>query len=409
MKAWLPYPLWDMAGIELWLNRLAAEGYELEKWSGSFWGKVRFREDPKAGHARYRLDPIGKGTEELRERAANYRELGWRFVEQIGSLYAVYRCDDPSAPDLYTDPESLGYAMKRLIRRKWLSFPLLLLLAAIYLWSQSFPLFTTPGQIFSYFILNFDYAAPFYLFLLLYVGGAVAGVLYQTVSLTRIRRKLLRGEKPSPRRPTYPELRRTLANCAGLAVFLLLAVLALGTGGTTRALAGPEEWNFPHVLLSETLPTGTELVQTGDNWEFFNRSTFSHSRLAPEQYDTRQAGLARLPDGTSRQCVLELDYVRALTPFLADQVYSGKVTEEWSALTEYQEDSPGTFETLQLEEVPYPGLDRLTWISYQFLHGTFPRNICIGQLGEQVFVLNLQGPEPEGALELLAERVAAQV
>ena len=117
-KLWLPYSLWDIQGIELWLNELAAKGYELKKFSKFWYGRAEFRPSEEAKHCRYRLDPIGKDERELRERAANYRELGWRFVEQIGNLYAVYRCDDPEAPELYTDPESLGWAMKKLIRRQ---------------------------------------------------------------------------------------------------------------------------------------------------------------------------------------------------------------------------------------------------------------------------------------------------
>ena len=73
-KFWLPYSLWDIQGIELWLNELAAKGYELKRFS-RFWsiGRVEFQPSEEAKHCRYRLEPIGKGTKELRERAANYR------------------------------------------------------------------------------------------------------------------------------------------------------------------------------------------------------------------------------------------------------------------------------------------------------------------------------------------------
>ena len=145
-KFWLPYSLWDIQGIELWLNELAAKGYELKRFS-RFWsiGRVEFQPSEEAKHCRYRLEPIGKGTKELRERAANYRELGWRFVEQIGKLYAVYRCDDPEAPELYTDPESLGWAMKKLIRRQRLAAAAVLLWAGLLLRDMLVQLFTAPA------------------------------------------------------------------------------------------------------------------------------------------------------------------------------------------------------------------------------------------------------------------------
>lgn len=68
-KFWLPYSLWDIQGIELWLNEMAAKGYELKRFS-RFWsiGRVEFQPSEEAKHCRYRLEPIGKGTKELRER-----------------------------------------------------------------------------------------------------------------------------------------------------------------------------------------------------------------------------------------------------------------------------------------------------------------------------------------------------
>ena len=175
-KLWLPYSLWDIQGIELWLNALAAKGYELKRFS-RFWsiGRVEFQPSEEAKHCRYRLEPIGKGTKELRERAANYRELGWRFVEQIGKLYAVYRCDDPEAPELYTDPESLGWAMKKLIRRQWLAAAAVLLWAGLLLRDMLAQLFTAPAVLAMELVLDFELLAPLLLALLVVVGWDGAG------------------------------------------------------------------------------------------------------------------------------------------------------------------------------------------------------------------------------------------
>ena len=94
IKKWLPCPLWDFAGLQNWLNEQARAGYALEKWPG-FWfiGRVIFREDPSAVHARYCLDPIQEhfGIAKLREQEAGYRELGWHYVDKIQNYYAIYR------------------------------------------------------------------------------------------------------------------------------------------------------------------------------------------------------------------------------------------------------------------------------------------------------------------------------
>ena len=120
IKKWLPCPLWDFAGLQDWLNEQAQAGYALEKWPG-FWfiGRVIFRKDSWAVHARYCLDPIQEhfGIAKLREQEAGYQELGWHYVDKIQNYYAIYRCDDPQAPDLYTDLESLSWAMKKQAER----------------------------------------------------------------------------------------------------------------------------------------------------------------------------------------------------------------------------------------------------------------------------------------------------
>ena len=42
-KFWLPYSMWDMLGIELWLNEMAAQGWALGDWPRfTFIGRVPF-------------------------------------------------------------------------------------------------------------------------------------------------------------------------------------------------------------------------------------------------------------------------------------------------------------------------------------------------------------------------------
>ena len=407
MKVWLPYPLWDIQGIETWLNDLAAKGYELKRFS-RFWsiGRVEFQPSEQAKQCRYRLDPIGKWAQsfEVRDRAANYRELGWHFVENIGNLYALYRCGDPDAPDLYTDRESLGWAMKRLIRRQWLGLAAILALALWSLRDLLSQLFTTPAVPAMNLILDFERLAPLYLALVVLLGGSVLGNLYQTARFIQLRRLLAQGELPPRARRTYPQLQEALS-------VLLLIVFLVGyfffftwvSGWREQRLSeNPAEWDFPHVALSEILPAGTELREENP-LEKLHYNTFTRSWLAPEQYDTVQTGLARLPGEISRQVLLALDYMETRSPSLAEWVYAGKV-QEWRQELE----TPSLFEYVTEESVSYPGLDALTCFSYQYQDEDWPRACYVGRLGRQVFVLNLRGPELERPLDLLAERLTAQ-
>lgn len=372
MKKFCPYPLWDIRGIEQWLNELAAKGYELKRFS-RFWsvGRVEFQPLEEAKHCRYRLDPIGKGEKELRERAANYRELGWRFVEQIGKLYAVYRCDDPEAPELYTDPESLGWAMKKLIRRQWLAAAAVLLWAGLLLRDMFAQLFTAPAVLAMELVLDFERLAPLLLALLVVVGGTVLGVLYQTVRFTGLRRRLAQGELPPVQKRTYPQLRQFLLTLF-LVVFLVGYFFFFNWVNSWRERPLPEnpaEWDFPHITLSETVPAGTELrenarqtvtlpSQPGQIVFFYDRAYTSWS--APDQYYVTQSGLARLPGEISRQVQLVQDYTKTRAPFLAEWVYAGKV-QEWRQRLNALVSEYGAEETIS-----YPGLDQLTRFSYQY-------------------------------------------
>ena len=403
-KFWLPYSLWDIQGIELWLNELAAKGYELKKFSKFWYGRAEFQPSEEAKHCRYRLDPIGKDERELRERAANYRELGWRFVEQIGKLYAVYRCDDPEAPELYTDRVSLGWAMKGFIRRQWGILAVTLVWAALMIGDH----LSDPARLLMQTILRGPGLLLLSLMMLLLVGGEVVYTLAHTVRLTRIRKKLLQGELPGPgRRSAYrwPRFFLAILGTVVLALALMIQMIYF-PHAQFHPLDGPEDWDCPHVLLSEALPAGTEPVQIkpGDEWKYSNYGSSARSWMAPELYRIRQADLARYPDGSIRDCSLDLEYIRTLSPELAHWVCAGKEEEIW---TRYFGES-NSLELLRQEELSSPGLDRLIHIAYQIENGEFPRNFYIGQSGCQVFVLHIQGPEPEKALDLLTERLAAE-
>lgn len=421
-KFWLPYSLWDIQGIELWLNELAAKGYELKKFSKFWYGRAEFQPSEEAKHCRYRLDPIGKDERELRERAANYRELGWRFVEQIGKLYAVYRCDDPEAPELYTDPESFGWAMKKLIRRQWLGVMVILLWACWLLRDLLGLLITAPAVLPMRLILQNELAL-LYLLLITAVVSCVLPVFRRTVQFARLRRRLVQGEVPPSRRLVCSQLREPLSLLAGAALIVAALILTfryqLG-GSNIRGLSDESEWDFPHVTLSEILPEGTALKirQEEELYLYLNPSTFAHSWLAPEQYDTKQAGLARLPNGVSRDAQLSLNYIKTRSLELAEWVYTGKVQEwkqemeeyreNWEKNTPYIHNNAQAFAFFREEDVTHSSLDQLTRFSYQYSDEDWPRACYVGRLENQVFVLSVRGPDLETPLNLLADRLAAE-
>ena len=419
---WLPCALWDIAGLQDWLNRQARAGYALEKWPGwSFMGRIPFRRDPAAVRARYCLDPIGEriGDAELRDRAASYGESGWEYVGRIGKLYAIYRCDDPEAPALYSDPQSLAWAMKKQVRWSWISLFFWLLWAAV-LFRDEWPLLLRwPGEVLLELILRAEILVPLYGILLVCVLNVVSYGIGIFRGIRRTRACLRRGEWPpaGPRR--YPEVWRTCLTWVVLAVFLLVLVY-LGVSGArhTRTLESPAEWDFPHVTLEEALPPGTAL-RAYSRQEMLHRDTFDHSFLAPEQYDVAQGGMAVTPDGARQDTRLYQESVRAASPALTRAVYQGRLAAHRHALEEYRvnweenastlhPDLPDAYVFLEEEALSHPGLDALTCFTYQFSDEAAPDTVWIGLAGDRVFVLNCSGAvDSAAALSLLTERLAA--
>ena len=421
IKKWLPCPLWDFAGLQNWLNEQARAGYALEKWPG-FWfiGRGIFREDPSAVHARYCLDPIQKhfGEAQLAEQAAAYQELGWNYVGKIWNYYAIYRCDNPQAPDLYTDLESLSWAMKKQVRLALLR-PLfwLLWLTVLFVDDWSRLLHERAAAVMN-LILHSDVLIPLYAILLILILNALFHGINTLRGVRRIRARLRRGEQPIPRPRRYPEPLRNLVDWS-LLVALVLYLGCLGLSGTmrTKTLSGPEEWAFPHVTLEEVLPAGATF-QDYVHQEVLPSDTFDRSWLAPEQYDVAQGGMVRVGNAVQQETRLYQESVQTLSPFLAQAVYQGRIAAHRRALEKYRSnwekntstlhpDLPDAYDSILEEELFIPDLDGLTRFTYQYSNETTPNMVYIGWVDNRVFVLNCSGAvDSETALTLLTQRLA---
>ena len=420
VKKWLPYPTWDFAGIERWLNDQAQSGYLLNGWPGwSFIGRVPFRTDPDAKRTRYRLDPGVDlfGEEELRRRISSYRDAGWRYEGKVGKFYAIYSCDNPQAPDLYSDASSMALVMKKQTGRAWILLFLLVLWLATAFWDEWSMLFTRPASFFSGLILNSDFRLPLYGAMLLCAALIASSRIGLFRGVFRIRACLRRGDWPAPARRTYPEAWRWIAALALLAgVVLYLFYLVWFSQPNSRRLSGAEEWAFPHVTLEELIPANAQ-IRLYNSQELLHYDELSWSSLAPEQYDVAQGGMVTFPDGTEADTRLSQEHVRALSPALARLVYEGRVEEHRRSLEEYREnweestpflhDNGDAFDFLREEEITSV-LDDLTCFTYQFSDENAAHSVYIGLKNDRVFVLDCSGAADGGlALGLLLERLGA--
>lgn len=99
--AMIPGGLYDVAANETWLEERAREGYHALQATGI---RICFVKKEPAD-VRYRLQPMLKAKEVVdQDRIELYRSLGWEYVDAVGGVFHLWRCADPAAPELDTDP-----------------------------------------------------------------------------------------------------------------------------------------------------------------------------------------------------------------------------------------------------------------------------------------------------------------
>ena len=126
--------VFDAAAVETWLEDLARRG---ERFTGSqgLWVLLE-PDEPRV--CRFRLQPLRRRKEAMDpERLAAYRTLGWTLAGQLQGVFWVWRCDDPAAPELDTDPvvqgEGYRYLRERMFRSRLVLLALLAAAVGLYL------------------------------------------------------------------------------------------------------------------------------------------------------------------------------------------------------------------------------------------------------------------------------------
>ena len=103
-----PCQPYDVEEMESWLTDMEAQGFRLCEDGFTCFDRGIFQVVPPAA-ARYRLQPaesmkyFREHDDPPKEEQAMLRDMGWDYVARW-HRFAVYRCGDPSAPELNTDP-----------------------------------------------------------------------------------------------------------------------------------------------------------------------------------------------------------------------------------------------------------------------------------------------------------------
>lgn len=212
----------DIGAMEQWLEQQATEGWWLYS-SGSYFCVFKRVEPMKV---RIRLEPEGPMNRDLRnDQIALYEELGWQYVDTIytGGDYHVFYCDDPSAPELHTDPVAQRWAWEKSLRSmersRWLSLVVVPICLVSLFWMLGFSR-ETPWE--SYLL---EKGLSYGLSILLLVW-LVLDLVKQQKEVIRLRRKLEAGEMPE-HTGNWRKARRR--NGCLLAAFLIVWGLYMGT------------------------------------------------------------------------------------------------------------------------------------------------------------------------------------
>lgn len=402
VKKWLPYELYDAAGLEEWLGQMAARGLHLVR-CGAY--RAVFRPGEPAPGVRYRLE--AQGFYEIEpDKNEVYAQSGWEYVTTLRSFYLIFRAADPAAPELHTDPVTQSYTMKSLMKRKLFGLAVILLYLLFNLRRVLGLLFTRPLLVVMNLILRDAAlaAAPVMLFCLACV---LVTEISQYLGLRRLYRRLAAGV-PMDRNRHFPRSLRRGA-LGWLAVIALFASIPLGIWLDSRGETDFPLEDYPHITLAQVC--APETVRLDPNqWRWassFPAPELKHSLLAPWQLHYCEDG--RTED--REEVWLNLYCDRAVSPAAAELVVRGRMERQDKSLAdavkraEELSHNPDLLWDTGAYPAEHPGFDLLYARDFQF-EGSEPQRCWFGRGGNVSVSLSMPLEKSERALELLAAALA---
>lgn len=263
----IPYYFYQVDAIEDWLDEQAQKGlFLLETRFGT---AMSFRRDtPRA--VRYRIDVKRNiGYTDEKARIAAYEEMGWEYVCDLTPYLDIYRCDDPAAPELNTDEETLHQVLDKKLRSQ-----ILWSIAAICLipvWLYLVVLRDMPGFSGICGMLLNGYGGLFLCAALLVLSWLINSIACIIGAVTTRRRRLLQRTRRSPaqlRRWRAIRLSAHLLPLAALALCLVLLVTYTRSGRDIPVT------DFPAPTVSEVFPG----MQSNHQWATVTPEPLSRHR-----------------------------------------------------------------------------------------------------------------------------------
>lgn len=267
-----PRDLWDVGTVEAWLEEKAAQGWILERWST--WAKF---ERMKPITCRVRLDPRRRDGAEQEEADALCQDLGWRPACTVGGDYQVYYCFDPTALDLYTDPESQAWAWEKLLRRTIRRTLLYILLIALWLFLQFDDLWMGSGRVVEKLLLGLW---AVWLFAVCWAGGILWELIRHARGVARLKRRLAAGvplEPGDPGRAVRRSRRYETVTWAG--IVLLVGFLIFTMAGVREMPLSEAPEPLPYVSMEVLAPEAASLEMDQAEYSEFRGLLTDHREV----------------------------------------------------------------------------------------------------------------------------------
>ena len=394
-----PCPAYDIPGMESWLEDLAAKGLHLSK--DGFFGLLTSFEEGPPRKERFRLEPTdrkgGLFSEEYDpedEQIQLLHQMGWTYRARRGQFH-IYSSDDPSAPELNTDPQVQAVTMSALTQflRKKVTNALFTTLLYLILYFGDI-------LISSALLLGTPLVLLFAGLMLWDLGCSLKALFV----LVRWRNQLRRGQ-PLPHRSDYRRsgwrylttefLRKSL-----WVLFFLCAawrVLYIEVDEPYEKIA---DQHFPFYTVADYYP-GAEIKRTESISEFYTWEDL----LSPENYDYREYTEVKL-NGEIFDCWLSVNYHRTRWEWTARRLARELVSQAGANRLDQTAAKIFGDEPVIATEIALPDADYCAWF---YKHRNDPYMVI--QKNNVVIQVNLEipGSAAEPTPEELARLILSQI
>lgn len=315
-----PCPVYDIAGMEAWLEDMAKEGYLLAR-DGFFLGFADF-EVAKPVPMKYRLQAAPKARSAFDEGEPDAEEmelseaLGWEYVARRGDFH-IYRSADPAARELNTDPHVQAMALNEVMRRSR-SNTLAVIIETIF-WFVVYPVLLMDFRVVTFSTVIGTGLGAFILFVFIWS-------FFQRFSKARrlkaLRDKLRLGESATGK----ADWRKGALRYRITHVSHKLCIAALSIAIVCVAITNYADGNDipfsqldrepPFATMADFCPDAEYTPNSHMSYLGLNTAEIWHAAIAPENWYWRESAGLKL-DGLSFSGSLYVNYHETVSPLLA--------------------------------------------------------------------------------------------